>query len=158
MIEIRFPDQSVRSYPEGITPFEVAQSISEGLARNVLSAKFNSQTVEVSTPLNENGAIQLFTWNEKEGKTAFWHSSAHVLAQALLALYPNCKLTIGPAIENGFYYDADFGDHSITEKDLVEIEQKMLDFARQKFEFKMRSASKAEALAYYQKENNPFKM
>ena len=119
MIEIRFPDQSVRSYPEGITPFEVAQSISEGLARNVLSAKFNSQTVEVSTPLNENGAIQLFTWNEKEGKTAFWHSSAHVLAQALLALYPNCKLTIGPAIENGFYYDADFGDHSITEKGLV---------------------------------------
>ena len=158
MIEIRFPDQSVRSYPEGITPFEVAQSISEGLARNVLSAKFNSQTVEVSTPLNENGAIQLFTCNEKEVKTAFWHSSAHVLAQALLALYPNCKLTIGPAIENGFYYDADFGDHSITEKDLVEIEQKMLDFARQKFEFKMRSASKAEALAYYQKENNPFKM
>ena len=95
MIEIRFPDQSVRSYPEGTTPFEVAHSISEGLARNVLSAKFNKQIVEASTPLLEDGEIQLFTWNDKEGKTAFWHSSAHVLAQALLALYPDCKLTIG---------------------------------------------------------------
>ena len=158
MIEIRFPDQSVRSYPEGTTPFEVAQSISEGLARNVLSAKFNKQTVEASTPLREDGEIQLFTWNDKEGKTAFWHSSAHLLAQALLELYPDCKLTIGPAIENGFYYDADFGEHSLTEKDLIAIEKKMLEFARQKFEFKMRSSSKAEALAYYQKENNPYKV
>ena len=157
MIDIEFPDQSVRSYEAGVTPFEIASSISEGLARNVLSAKFNGQTVESVTPLQENGKIQLFTWNDKEGKTAFWHSSAHVLAQALLALYPECKLTIGPAIENGFYYDADFGDHSITEKDLVEIEKKFLEFARQKFEFKMRSASKAEALAYYKKEDNPFK-
>ena len=158
MIEIRFPDQSVRSYPEGTTPFEVAQSISEGLVRNVLSAKFNKQTVEASTPLREDGEIQLFTWNDKEGKTAFWHSSAHLLAQALLELYPDCKLTIGPAIENGFYYDADFGEHSLTEKDLIAIEKKMLEFARQKFEFKMRSSSKAEALAYYQKENNPYKV
>jgi len=158
MIEIRFPDQSVRSYSEGITPFEVAQSISEGLARNVLSAKFNKQTVEASTPLREDGEIQLFTWNDKEGKAAFWHSSAHLLAQALLALYPDCKLTIGPAIENGFYYDADFGEYSLTEKDLINIEKKMLEFARQKFEFKMRSSSKAEALAYYQKEHNPYKV
>ena len=158
MIEIRFPDQSVLSYPEGTTPFEVAQSISEGLARNVLSAKFNKQTVEASTPLREDGEIQLFTWNDKEGKNAFWHSSAHLLAQALLELYPDCKLTIGPAIENGFYYDADFGEHSLTEKDLIAIEKKMLEFARQKFEFKMRSSSKAEALAYYQKENNPYKV
>jgi threonyl-tRNA synthetase len=158
MIEIRFPDQSVRSFSEGITPFEVAQSISEGLARNVLSAQFNGHIVEASTPLEADGDIQLFTWNDKEGKTAFWHSSAHVLAQALLALYPDCKLTIGPAIENGFYYDADFGDHSITEKDLTAIEKKMLEFARQKFQFTMRSSSKAEALAYYQKQNNPFKI
>ena len=157
MIEIQFPDQSVRTYSEGVTPFEIASSISEGLARNVLSAKFNGQIVESVTSLHENGKIQLFTWNDQEGKTAFWHSSAHVLAQALLALYPECKLTIGPAIENGFYYDADFGEYSLTEKDLVEIEKKFLEFARQKFEFKMRSASKAEALAYYKKENNPFK-
>ncbi len=158
MIEIRFPDQSVRSYPEGTTPFQVAQSISEGLARNVLSAQFNGQTIEATTPLEENGEIKLFTWNDKEGKTAFWHSSAHVLAQALLALYPDCKLTIGPAIENGFYYDADFGDQSLTEKELVAIEKKMLEFAREKFEFKMRSSSKAEALAYYKKQNNPYKI
>ncbi len=158
MIEIRFPDQSVRSYPEGTTPFQIAQSISEGLARNVLSAQFNGQTIEATTPLEENGEIKLFTWNDKEGKTAFWHSSAHVLAQALLALYPDCKLTIGPAIENGFYYDADFGDQSLTEKELVAIEKKMLEFARKKFEFKMRSSYKAEALAYYKKQNNPYKI
>ncbi len=158
MIEIRFPDQSVRSYPKGTTPFQVAQSISEGLARNVLSAQFNGQTIEATTPLEENGEIKLFTWNDKEGKTAFWHSSAHVLAQALLALYPECKLTIGPAIENGFYYDADFGDQSLTEKELVAIEKKMLEFAREKFEFKMRSSTKAEALAYYKKQNNPYKI
>ena len=158
MIEIRFPDQSIRSYVNGITPFEIAKSISEGLARNVLSVKFNGQIVEASTPLYNDGNINFFTWNDKEGKAAFWHSSAHVLAQALLALYPACKLTIGPAIENGFYYDADFGEHSITEKDLVIIEKKMLEFARQKFDFKMRSISKSEALAHYQKENNPFKI
>ena len=158
MIEISFPDQSIRSYAQGITPFEIAQSISEGLARNVLSASFNGKTVEASTPLEYDGDIHLFTWNDKEGKTAFWHSSAHVLAQTLLALYPNCKLAIGPAIENGFYYDADFGDHSITEQDLVTIEKKMLEFARQKSKFSMRSSSKSDALAHYQKENNPFKI
>ena len=158
MIEISFPDQSIRSYAQGITPFEIAQSISEGLARNVLSVSFNGKTVEASTPLEYDGDIHLFTWNDKEGKTAFWHSSAHVLAQTLLALYPNCKLTIGPAIENGFYYDADFGDHSITEQDLATIEKKMLEFARQKSKFSMRSSSKSDALAHYQKENNPFKI
>ena len=158
MIEISFPDQSIRSYAQGITPFEIAQSISEGLARNVLSVSFNGKTVEASTPLDHDGNIHLFTWNDKEGKTAFWHSSAHVLAQTLLALYPNCKLTIGPAIENGFYYDADFGDLSITEQDLLTIEKKMLEFARQKSKFSMRSSSKSDALAHYQKENNPFKI
>tara|TARA_B110000459_G_C16611571_1_gene496474 strand:+ start:924 stop:2870 length:1947 start_codon:yes stop_codon:yes gene_type:complete len=157
MIEIQFPDKSIRTYSDGVTPFEIASSISEGLARNVLSAKFNGQIVESVTPLHQNGNIQLFTWNDQEGKKAFWHSSAHVLAQTLLALYPDCKLTIGPAIENGFYYDADFGEHSIVEKDLIEIEKKFLEFSRQKFQFKMRSATKAEALAYYKKENNPFK-
>jgi len=157
MIEVQFPDQSVRSYDKGVTPLDVAKSISEGLARDVLSAKYNGKIVEGTTPLLENGNIQLFTWNDQEGKTAFWHSSAHVLAQALIALYPNCKLTIGPAINNGFYYDADFGDHSLTEKDLIEIEKKFLEFSRQKFEFKMRSASKEEALAFYKKEDNPFK-
>ena len=158
MIQIKFPDASVRSFESGITVLEIAKNISEGLARNVLSAKFNQQIVEGSTPLFEDGQIQLFTWNDQQGKDAFWHSSAHVLAQAILSLYPKAKLTIGPAIENGFYYDVDFGDHSITEKELINIEKKFLDFAKQKFELKMRSASKKEALDFYHKNENQYKI
>ncbi|MDC1011858.1 threonine--tRNA ligase [Flavobacteriaceae bacterium] len=158
MIEIRFPDQTVRTYEKGTTPLEVAQSISEGLARNVLSAAYNGNTVEASTPLEKDGNIQLFTWNDPAGKTAFWHSSAHILAQSILALYPEAKLTIGPAIENGFYYDVDFGGASFSEKDLPALEKQFLTFAREKFEFKMRMCSKAEALDFYQKESNPFKV
>ena len=100
MIEIKFPDNSIRTFERGTTVLEVAQSISEGLARNVLSAQFNEQTVEIATPLIKNGKIQLFTWNNEQGKAAFWHSSAHVLAQAILVFYPEAKLTIGPAIDN----------------------------------------------------------
>ena len=158
MIAIRFPDQSVREFAKGTTVMEVAQSISEGLARNVLSAQFNKQTVETATPLTQDGELKLFTWKDPEGQTAFWHSSAHILAQAILALYPHAKLTIGPAIENGFYYDTDFGETTITEKDLVALEKKFLEFARQKFTFQMRSATKEEALGFYQKENNPYKI
>jgi len=158
MIAITFPDASIRKFPVGTTPYQVAKSISEGLARNVISAKFNNQTVEVATPLETDGTLQLFTWNDTEGKQAFWHSSAHLLAQAIKAHYPDAKLTIGPAIENGFYYDVDFGDHSFTEKELPIIEKKMLEFAREKFEFSMRMASKEEALAFYKKENNPYKI
>jgi threonyl-tRNA synthetase len=158
MIAITFPDASIRKFPVGTTPYQVAKSISEGLARNVISAKFNNQTVEVATPLETDGTLQLFTWNDTEGKQAFWHSSAHLLAQAIKDHYPDAKLTIGPAIENGFYYDVDFGDHSFTEKELPIIEKKMLEFAREKFEFSMRMASKEEALAFYKKENNPYKI
>ncbi len=158
MIAITFPDASVREFPKGTTPLAVAQSISEGLARNVLSAQFNNTTVEVTTPLEEDGSLKLFTWNDAEGKTAFWHSSAHVLAQAIKALYPDAKLTIGPAIENGFYYDVDFGEHSFTEKELAAVEKQMLAFAREKFAFSMRMASKKEALAFYEQEANPYKV
>lgn len=158
MIAITFPDASVREFPKGTTPLAVAQSISEGLARNVLSAQFNNTTVEVTTPLEEDGTLKLFTWNDAEGKTAFWHSSAHVLAQAIKALYPDAKLTIGPAIENGFYYDVDFGEHSFTEKELAAVEKQMLAFAREKFAFSMRMASKKEALAFYEQEANPYKL
>tara|TARA_B100000925_G_scaffold290501_1_gene275860 strand:+ start:3076 stop:5022 length:1947 start_codon:yes stop_codon:yes gene_type:complete len=158
MIQIKFPDNSKRNFEKGTTVYEVAKSISEGLARNVLSAKYNDQVVEVSTPLDEDGEIQLFTWKNSEGKTAFWHSSAHVLAQAILILYPNAKLTIGPAIENGFYYDVDFGDHSISEKDLVDLEKKFLELSKQKFVFKMRNSTKNEALDFYKKEKNPYKV
>ncbi|NOQ92564.1 MAG: threonine--tRNA ligase, partial [Flavobacteriaceae bacterium] len=140
------------------SPMDVAKSISEGFARNVISAKFNEQTIETKTPLTTDGALTLFTWNNPEGKKAFWHSSAHLLAQTILHFYSNAKLTIGPAIENGFYYDVDFGDKNISENDFKKIEDKMLEYARQKFEFEMRSVSKADALSYYREQDNKFKV
>ena len=158
MIAITLPDGSVRQYENELTVIDVAKDISEGLARNVLSARFNDTIVEASTTLDTSGELKLFTWNDDEGKAAFWHSSAHILAQSLLALYPKAKLTIGPSIENGFYYDVDFGDLSFSENDLKGLEEQFLTFARQKFEFKMRSSTKAEALAFYKEENNPFKV
>ena len=158
MIEIQFPDQSVRAFKKGVTPLEIAQSISEGLARNVLSVKVNGNILEARTPIMEDGIINLFTWNDKEGKAAFWHSSAHILAQSLISLYPQAKLTIGPAIENGFYYDVDFGEASFSEKDLPALEKQFMTFAREKFEFKMRMSNKSDALKFYKKENNPYKV
>ena len=158
MIEIQFPDQSVRAFKKGVTPLEIAQSISEGLARNVLSVKVNGNILEARTPITEDGIINLFTWNDKQGKAAFWHSSAHILAQSLISLYPQAKLTIGPAIENGFYYDVDFGEASFSEKDLPALEKQFMTFAREKFEFKMRMSSKSDALKFYKNENNPYKV
>jgi len=158
MINITLPDGSIKEFAKNSTPINIAKSISEGLARNVISAKFNDTTIESNTRLTEDGSLTLYTWSTSEGKKAFWHSSAHVLAQAILSLYPNAKLTIGPAIENGFYYDVDFGDNSISENDFKKLEDKMLEFARQKFEFKMRSVSKADALAYYKERKNEFKV
>ena len=158
MIEIQFPDQSVRAFKKGVTPLEIAQSISEGLARNVLSVKVNGNLLEARTPITEDGIINLFTWNDKEGKAAFWHSSAHILAQSLISLYPQAKLTIGPAIENGFYYDVDFGEASFSEKDLPALEKQFMTFAREKFEFKMRMSTKSDALKFYKNENNPYKV
>ena len=158
MIAITLPDGSVRQYEQALTVLDIAKDISEGLARNVLSAQFNQATVEASTIIDCDGDLRLFTWKEDEGKAAFWHSSAHILAQSLLALYPQAKLTIGPAIENGFYYDVDFGGESFSEKDLPALEKQFLTFAREKFDFRMRKCSKADALDFYKKENNPFKV
>jgi threonyl-tRNA synthetase len=158
MIAITLPDGSVRQYEQPLIVLDIATDISEGLARNVLSAQFNKETVEASTLIDRDGSLRLFTWQDQEGKAAFWHSSAHILAQSILALYPEAKLTIGPAIENGFYYDVDFGEQSFSEKDLPALEKQFLAFAREKFAFTMRSASKADALAFYKKENNPYKI
>lgn len=158
MIAITLPDGSVKHFESGTTPMEVAQSISQGLARNVISASFNNTTVETTTPLTQDGKLVLYTWDSDEGKKAFWHSSAHILAQALEELYPGIKLTIGPAIENGFYYDVDFGDYTLTDKDLPEVEKKMLEIARGKHEFTMRESSKADALEYYKKQGNEYKV
>ncbi|MCP1997189.1 threonine--tRNA ligase [Flavobacterium sp. HSC-61S13] len=158
MIKITLPDGSVKEFSSGSTPFDVAQSISEGLARNIISANFNGTTIETTTPLTTDGSLVLFSWNDVEGKKAFWHSTSHVMAQALQELYPGIKLTIGPAIENGFYYDVDFGDNKVTDADFKKIEDKVLEIARGKHEFTMRSATKAEALDFYKKEENPYKV
>ncbi|MDN3641954.1 threonine--tRNA ligase [Lutimonas halocynthiae] len=158
MIKITLPDGTIKEFEKNSTPMDVAKSISEGLARNVISARFNDDTVETKTPLTSDGSLTLFTWNNPEGKKAFWHSSAHLLAQAILSFYPEAKLTIGPAIENGFYYDVDFGNETISENDFKKIEDKMLEFARQKFEFEMREVSKEDALTYYKDQGNEFKV
>ncbi|MDO6736999.1 threonine--tRNA ligase [Wenyingzhuangia sp. 2_MG-2023] len=158
MINITLPDGSVRAYEQNSTPMDVAMSISHGLARNVISASFNGNTVETKTPLTTDGNLTLFTFDQPEGKKAFWHSSAHVLAQAIQQLYPGVKLTIGPAIENGFYYDIDFGEHKVSENDFPNIEKKFLELARGKHEFTLREVSKADALAKYKEEGNPFKV
>ncbi|MFD2552642.1 threonine--tRNA ligase [Bizionia sediminis] len=157
MIEITLPDGSIKSVAPGTTPMDIAKSISQGLARNVISAKFNDTIVETKTALTTNGSLVLYTWNDPEGKKAFWHSSAHILAQAIEILYPNAKLWVGPAIENGFYYDIDLGDETISDKDFKRIEDKMLEIARGKHEFTMREVSKLEALAYY-RDSNKYKL
>ena len=158
MIQITLPDGSIKEFQKGSTPMDVAINISEGFARNVISAQFNSKTVEVSTPLNENGSLVLYTFDQEEGKKAFWHSTAHLMAQAITSFYPNVKLTIGPAIDNGFYYDIDLGDDVISDKDFQQIEQRMLEMARGKYEFKLREVSKEDALNYYKSQGNQYKV
>lgn len=158
MIKITLPDGAIKEVAKGSSPFEVAKSISEGLARNVISAKFNETIVESTTPLNEDGSLTLYTWNNDEGKKAFWHSTSHVVAQALEELYPGIKLTIGPAIDNGFYYDVDLENQTISEKDFSLIEKKAIEIAREKHDFKMREVSKKDALDYYKKQNNTYKV
>ena len=158
MIQIKFPDGAIRSYESGVTPFQIASSISEGLARNIISAKFNGKIIETVSQLIDNGDLTFYTWNDSEGKKAFWHSSAHLLAQTLKEFYNNIKLTIGPAINNGFYYDVDFGEHVMSEKDFSKIEKRMIEIARQKHEFKLRSISKKSALEYYTDINNQYKV
>ncbi|MBT8314668.1 MAG: threonine--tRNA ligase [Maribacter sp.] len=158
MINITLPDGSVKEYIKGSTAMDIAKSISEGLARNVISAKFNDSIIETVTPLNEDGSLTLYTWNNDEGKKAFWHSSSHIVAQALEELYPGAKLTIGPAIENGFYYDVDFGAHTVSEKDFPAIEKRALEIARGKHDFIMHSVTKADALEKYESQGNEYKI
>tara|TARA_B110000977_G_scaffold180011_1_gene239190 strand:- start:839 stop:2782 length:1944 start_codon:yes stop_codon:yes gene_type:complete len=159
MIKVSLPDGSVKEFNKGATPMDVAMSISEGLARNVISASFNNTVVETKTALEEDGSLVLFTWNDVSGKKAFWHSSSHIVAQALEQLYPGINLTIGPAIDNGFYYDVELPEGKvISDKDFGQIEKTALEIARGKHEFNMRSVSKADALKKYRDENNPYKV
>ncbi|MCL7765369.1 threonine--tRNA ligase [Polaribacter sp. Z014] len=158
MIKITLPDGTIKEFAKNSTPMDVAKSISEGFARNVISANFNDVTVETTTPLTTDGSLILYTFNDAGGKKAFWHSSAHVLAEAILSFYPKAKLTIGPAIDNGFYYDIDLGEDVISDKDFPSIEKKFLEIARGKHEFSLRSVSKADALSLYKAENNEYKV
>ena len=155
MIQITLPDGAQRTYEPGTTAFQVAESISRGLSQNALTARWNDQTVELHDPLPGSGMLQFFTWDQPEGKTAFWHSSAHVMAQAITDLYPAVHLTIGPAIESGFYYDIDFRGIHFGEADWAKVEARFLERAREKAEFKMRSVTKELALEAYA--HNPFK-
>ena len=158
MIQVTLPDGAVREYVSGITPLEVATSISEGLARNVLAAEINDKVVDASTPITESVNLKLLTWNEDNGRSTMWHSSAHLLAEALETLYEGVKFGIGPAIENGFYYDVDFGDQKISENDFKKIEDKILELARQKNAYKRQEISKADAIAYYQEKGDEYKL
>ena len=159
MITITLPDGAQKQYESGVTPMDVAMSISEGLARNVISASVNGTKVETVTPITEDAKVILYTWRDKAGKETFWHSSAHVLAQVLEHIYPGIKLTIGPAIENGFYYDVDMPEGEvISDTDFKNIENTFMEFARQKAEFKMKSVSKADALKLYKDAGNEFKV
>ena len=157
MINITFPDKSVRQYEAGVTPLDIAKSISEGLARNVLSAKVNGVMWDAMRPVNEDAEIQLFTWNDPEGKATVWHSSAHLMAEAIEQLYTGVKFGIGPSIENGFYYDVDFGENVITEEDLAKIEKRMMELASQKQAFERVDVSKAEAMAHFTEKGDEYK-
>ncbi len=158
MIKVIFPDKSVKKFDKGTKVIDVAKSISEGLARKVISASYNDEIVETESLLNEDGEIRLFTWDDDEGKQAFWHSSAHILAQTIKLFYPKSKLTIGPSIENGFYYDVDFGDDIFSEKDFDRVESKFLEIAREDHLFKIKSVSKKDALDFYNSESNEYKI
>jgi threonyl-tRNA synthetase len=158
MIKITFPDGQVREFEVGITANEIAMQISEGLARNVLAAKLNEEVVDSSTPILQDSALQLLTWNDAEGKKTFWHSSAHLLAEAIEALYPRTKFGIGPAIEQGFYYDIDLGEREFGSEQFKAIEDKMLELARLKQDYHRKEVSKSDAIAYFQEKGDEYKL
>ena len=158
MIDITLPDGSVRKVAEGTTAMDIALSISEGLARNVLAAEVNGEVRDAQRPITENAELKLLTWNDDAGKSTLWHSSAHLMAEAFEALYPGIKLAIGPPIENGFYYDIDFGDHVFSDKDFPKVEQKMAELAKQKNPFVRKEVSKADAVKYFEEKGDEYKL
>jgi threonyl-tRNA synthetase len=157
-MNVTLPDGSVKQFENGISALDVAKSISEGLARNVLAAKVDGQVIDANRPLNADCTLQLLTWNDAEGKSTMWHSSAHIMAEAIEFFYPGVKLAIGPPITNGFYYDIDFMEYSISEKDLEKIENKMKEIAKEKNVFIRKEISKADAIAYFTEKQDPYKL
>ncbi|MDD3743641.1 MAG: threonine--tRNA ligase [Lentimicrobiaceae bacterium] len=158
MINITLPDNTVKQFDEGITSMEIAKSISEGLARNVLSARVNGEVWDADRPINQDASVSLLTWDDPDGKATMWHSSAHLMAEAIEQLYPGVKFGIGPDIENGFYYDMDFGDREISAEDLPAIEKRMLELAREKQTFVRKEIPKQEALNYFTRKNDEYKI
>ena len=158
MIKITLPDGSIREYVKGTNSFQIAQSISEGLARNVLAAKINNEIWDTSRPINSDSTLSLLTWNDDLGKQTLWHSSAHIMAEALEILYPGIKFWVGPPLENGFYYDVDLGDHILSPLDFEKIEQKMLELARQNNNFIRKEITKVDALTYFTDKNDSYKL
>ncbi len=158
MINISLPDGSVRQVESGATALDIATSISEGLARNVLAAEVNGEVRDPQRPIETDATLKLLTWNDDEGKRTMWHSSAHLLAEALEALYPGVKFWVGPPLENGFYYDVDFGDQTFTDKDFQRVEQKMMELSKQKNPFLRKEMSKAQAIAYFTEKQDEYKL
>ena len=158
MIKITFPDGKIREYAPGTTAMEIAKSISEGLARNVLAAKVNGTVVEAGRPITVDASIELLTWDSQDGKSTFWHSSAHLMAEALESLYPGIKFGIGPPIENGFYYDVDLGEQSISSDDFKQIEDKMAELARKGSSFERKEVSKKDAITYFEEKGDQYKL
>ena len=157
MINITFPDGSVKPFEQGVTAYDIAMSISPRLAAEVLAAKVNETVYDLTRPITQDAAIQLLKWDDEEGRRVFWHSSSHLMAEALEALYPGVKFGIGPAIENGFYYDVDLNGAQISDTDLAAIEKKMLELAREKQDFKRIEVSKADAMKYFEQKGDPYK-
>ena len=157
MINITFPDGSVKPFEQGVTAYDIAMSISPRLAAEVLAAKVNETVYDLTRPITQDAAIQLLKWDNEEGRRVFWHSSSHLMAEALEALYPGVKFGIGPAIENGFYYDVDLNGAQISDTDLAAIEKKMLELAREKQDFKRIEVSKADAMKYFEQKGDPYK-
>ena len=158
MIDITLPDGSVRQVESGTSALDIAMSISEGLARNVLAAEVNGEVRDPQRPITENASLKLLTWRDEEGKQTMWHSSAHLLAEALEALYPGIKFWVGPPVENGFYYDVDFGEQAFTDKDFAAVEKKMLELAKQKNPFVRSEMSKSDAIAYFTEKGDEYKL
>jgi len=157
-MKITLPDGSVREYEEGASAIDIAMSISEGLARNVLAAEVDGEVWDSNRPITKDASVKLLTWNDSDGKSTFWHSSAHLLAEALEALYPGVKLGIGPSIENGFYYDVDFGEKTFSSDDFPLLEKKILELARTKSSYERKEVSKSDAVAYFTKKGDEYKL
>ena len=160
MINITFPDGAVRQYENGVSALDIAKSISEGLARKVLAANVNGKVWDATRPINEDARLNLLTWNDKDGKLTFWHSSAHLMAEAVESMFPGVKFWVGPAIENpqGFYYDMDLGDRKISEEDLAALEKKMNELAKKNSAYTRKEISKPEAIKYFTEKNDEYKL